>query len=165
MGRNLTLANYTIGTDGYVIKAFNKTSGHFAYFAYIGNFTLPKAYSFTVPLTIDGIARGSADAGSFETTVHVPVKGEMIRPLNSTVQANSRLQHLGTWTLALNYTDKQVQRSIQYSFAIEVWTSTSILSYLPSMPNIVVLLPADLTESQVQRIAIMNRGGLRIERD
>ena len=118
LGRNLTLVDYTITDNGYVIKAWNRTSSHFAYFAEIGNFELPKAYEFETPIAIAATERGNVPASSFEKTVTVQVRATITRPANysSTVE-----ERFGTFAVTLTYTDIQLERTVRTTFPIEVW--------------------------------------------
>ncbi len=115
LGRNLTLVSFNVSDIGYMIKARNETSGHLAYFVFIGSLP-PPAWTIQTQFEIGGDHVGIVTANGFERTAVIAVTGMVHRFGDS----SGHMEHLGTLTAVLTYHDVPLGRNIHQTFTVDV---------------------------------------------
>jgi hypothetical protein len=116
-GKNLTLIQFSVGNDGFVIRVLNETSKHYINLVFIGSLP-PPAWVVERPLKAEQAHIGNVPANGFQETVVIAVNGIITR-----YGADGSLGHvegLGTMNAILTYHDVPLDRDFSVPFTVSV---------------------------------------------
>lgn len=119
LGKNLTVINFLFTNGSYLIKAFNNTSSHYAYFVGLGNFTFPTAYTIKDEFSISSESEGIIATGSQRQPLTFQLRSEITRPWNFT--STKQQVPFGVLTMVFTLHDRQTGVDYPTTFTVPVY--------------------------------------------